>query len=198
MMTNMSSGTISPTPIASLQVQGEGGTEIYEQHVEIITANRPSGPNPAVDDIAPRQMLISQFVFDVPTDVYPELLIVRDEPTIDSSFEIGNVDLTEDDPQGPRPEEVLALQSAYVSMTAWESAYELYAQESQERIPFGQYRPRQVQAAEENPTAITDYAFPSVEVQGDRATVERIYTFNDASGEIQDRATNELVLEDDG
>jgi hypothetical protein len=46
---------------------------------------------------------------------------------------------------------------------------------------------------------VTDYAFPSVEVEGDRATVERIITVNDILGaDTQDEATQELVLEDEG
>jgi hypothetical protein len=46
----------------------------------------------------------------VPTDVEPELLAVTDEPTIYSSVDVGAVELTEDDSQGPRPEEIFVLQ----------------------------------------------------------------------------------------
>jgi hypothetical protein len=47
--------------------------------------------------------------------------------------------------------------------------------------------------------AVRDYAFPSVEVEGDRATVERVITATDLDGaDIQDKATQELVLEDEG
>jgi hypothetical protein len=35
------------------------------------------------------------------------------------------VDLTEVAPQGPRPQEILALQYEYFNMTAWKQAYEL-------------------------------------------------------------------------
>ena len=148
-----------------------------------------------MDDIPPRQMLVSQFIFDVPTDVEPELLVVNDEPTIDTVFELGAVDLTEEAPQGPRPEEILALQYEYGNMEDWGKAYELFAEESKALVTEQQY----TSAQESNPTnALTQYSFPSVEVEGDRATIERVYTFETSDDEGQDEATQEAVLEDEG
>ena len=195
-VTNTSSGTISPTPIASLQVRGNNGVELYELQESIAPANRPAGAFYQFDDIPPRQLAISQFIFDVPTDVEPELLIVRDEPTIDSSFEVGNVDMTASAPRDPRPEERYALLQEYISMRDWERSYDLYAQETKDRVPFGVYQSRQ--SALKDPSAVTDYSFPSVEVQGDEATIERVLTVNQPDGEFQDRGTTRAVLETDG
>ena len=112
---------------------------MYELQEAIAPANRPAGAFYQFDDIPPRQLAISQFVFDVPTDVEPERLIVRDEPTIDSSFEVGNVDMTASAPRDPRPEERYALLQEYISMRDWERSYDLYAQETTDRVPFGVY-----------------------------------------------------------
>ena len=169
---------------------------MYELQEAIAPANRPAGAFYQFDDIPPRQMSISQFVFDVPTDVEPELLIVRDEPTVDASFEVGNVDLTESALQEARPEEAYMLLQEYVSMRDWDQAYDHFAQETKDRVPFEVYRSRQ--SAEPDASAVTDYAFPSVEVRGDEATIERVLTVNQPDGEFQDGGTTRAVLEDDG
>jgi hypothetical protein len=49
------------------------------------------------------------------------------------------VDLRESDPQGPRPEEILALQFEYINMTDFERVYDLFAQESKDRVSEQDY-----------------------------------------------------------
>src|SRR5215216_4960859 len=54
-------------------------------------------------------------------EVKPELLAVAEEgATATDSAEVRVVDLRESDPQGPRPEEILALQFEYYNMTDYE------------------------------------------------------------------------------
>jgi hypothetical protein len=194
-LTNTSPQTISPAPIAQLHARAGGKVEVYDQSSEISPPHRLGGPQLALDDIPPRGMVVSQFIFDVPTDVEPELLTVTDEPTIYSSLDVGAVDLREDDPQGPRPEEILALQYEYTNMTAWEQAYGLFAQKSKERVPLEQYVKRN---EEDVASAITEYSFPSVKVQGDKATIERVFSWETEDDEGQYKATQEAVLEDEG
>ena len=140
-------------------------------------------------------MLVSQFIFDVPTDVEPELVAVNNQPTINTYEDVGVVDLTESDSLGPRPEEILALQYEYTNMTAWEQAYDLFAQESKERVSLEQYAKRN---EEDVATTITEYSFPSVKVQGDKAAIERVFSWKTEDEEGQYKATQEAVLEDEG
>ncbi len=151
-----------------------------------------------MDEIPPRQMRVSQFIFDVPTDVYPQLVAVTDEPTITTSFDVGMVDLTENEPQGPQPQEIVALVNEYINMTAWEQAYDLYAQESKDRVPFDAYKSRQASAMESDPASMLDISFPSVDMQGNRATVDAVLGLSNEEGEYQDKITSQLVLEEDG
>jgi hypothetical protein len=190
-LTNTSSQTVSPTPFAQLHA---ANGEVFDQTPEVSPPHRID-PVLAVDDIPPRGMIVSQFIFDVPSDVVPELLTITNEPTLTRSLDVGAVDLTSENPQGPSPEEILALQYEYANMTAWKQAYELFAQESQARVSEQEYadfwksRP---------PEAITEYSFPSVVVQGDHATIERVYTDATAKKSVQSKATQEAVREDDG
>ena len=50
-----------------------------------------------------------------------------------------------------------------------------------------------------DPLAYTEYSFPTVKIEGDRATmhVVRSYT-SEKEGQLQDRVTQEAVLENDG
>jgi hypothetical protein len=43
-----------------------------------------------------------------------------------------------------------------------------------------------------------EYSFPSIDVQGDHATVERVATYANKKETAQDKATQEMVLEDAG
>jgi hypothetical protein len=83
------------------------------------------------------------------------------------------VDLRESDPQGPRPEEILALQSEYFNMTDFERAYDLYAQESKDRVSEQAFVGAQKEGKQQgvSPTNPTSYSIPWVEIEGDRATI---------------------------
>jgi hypothetical protein len=196
-VTNTSPETIGPTPIGRLHARAGDKVEVYEQSDQIVPGGRMS-PQLQMDEIPPRQMRVSQFIFDVPTDVEPELVAVTNEPAIDTDLDVGVVDLTKNDPQGPRPEEILALQYEYSNMTAWEQAYDLFAQESKDRVPLEEYVSEQNRFAQETPTAIIEYSFPTVDVQGNHATIERVFTASDPEGEYQDKVTQEAVLEENG
>ena len=193
-VTNTGAERIQPTPIGTLHAAtGDNEEEVYEQDDQITTGGRIS-PERQMDEIPPRQMRVSQFVFDVPTDADPELVVVTDEPTIGSSSEVGGIDLTNSDPQGPRPKETLALQYEYNNMTAFEQAYELFAQETKDRVPVQTYASVQW----EDTLVFLDYSFPSIDLRGDRATIDRVATYTNGEETGQDKATQEMVLEDGG
>jgi hypothetical protein len=80
-------------------------------------------------------------------------------------------------------------------MTAGEQAYDLFAQESKERVSLEQYAKRN---EEDVATTITEYSFPSVKVQGDKAAIERVFSWKTEDEEGQYKATQEAVLEDEG
>jgi hypothetical protein len=194
-VTNTSPQTVKANLGARLFAKAGG--EVYEE--SDVAVHPYSGLAGGGIVRAPREMRLGQFIFDVPVDVEPRLVAVLYEDELEEiRGEAGAVDLTEENPQGPRPEEILALQYEFTNMGEWEEAYDLFAQESQDRVPLEQYGPS-TKKEEMEFGAVTDYAFPSVEVEGDRATVERIITVNDILGaDTQDEATQELVLEDEG
>jgi len=163
-------------------------------------------PNALLDGVSggfelqPRGMEVGQFIFDIPTDVEPTTLTLGYTNLGESASasamngsQAGDVDLTRRAEPGAPPDEVLALQYEYANMRAWDLAYDFFAEESKDLISFEQYSSSQGSGA---PVAITEYSFPSVEVQGDRAVIERIFTAEDPSGEGQYDATQEAVLED--
>lgn len=198
-ITNTSPQTISPTPIGQLHARAAGRVEVYDQSSQVTPPHRLS-PELALVEIPPRGMLVSQFIFDVPTDVEPELLAVTDEPTINTSLDVGVVDLRESDPQGPRPEEVLALQYEYYNMAEYEKAYELFAQETKDRVSeqaFTSLNRRDDQQGKG--FSYTRYSFPSVNIEGNQATIEVVRSISTAdTDEAQDRITQEAVLENEG
>jgi hypothetical protein len=144
-------------------------------------------------------MLLSQFIFDVPTDVEPELLVVTEEPQIATVYDVGTIDLTEDEPQGPRPEEVFALQIEYFNMTAYEQGYDLLAQESKARVPEQVFVSMNQEDDKQNLVAFMKYSFPTVEIEGDRATMQVVRSYScEEEGEGQERLTQEAALENEG
>jgi hypothetical protein len=145
-------------------------------------------------------MLVSQFIFDVPTDVEPELLAVSEESPAASSLNVGVVDLRESDPQGPGPEEILALQFEYHNMADYERAYELFAQESKARVSEQVYTSlNQREDQRGRGFSYTNYSFPAINIEDDRATLEVVRTIASAdTSEAQDQTTQEAVLEDEG
>lgn len=194
-VTNTSSQTVQSDLSAMLHVKVGNKTEVYE---ESDAAAHPSDTYGM--ELAPRQVETSQFIFDVPQDVEPELLAVNSGSYATATAspgaeEVGVIDLTEEDPQGPQPQEILALQYEYSNMTAWEQVYELFSEESKEQVSLEQYRAYW----EKQPSgAIQEYAFPSVKIEGDHATIQRVLTTSTPDGEYQDKATQEAVLEDAG
>src|SRR5918995_1839286 len=158
-VTNTSPFTIEPVLSAKLHVKGaDGKTEVYEE-----TDAFPP-PRARNKDIVRDGMRLSQFIFDVPTEVEPELLAVAEEyTTTTGSAELEVVDLRESDPQGPRPEEILALQNEYFNMTDFERAYDLYAQESKDRVSEQVFVGAQKEAKQQgvSPTNPTSYSIPS-------------------------------------
>lgn len=189
-MTNTSPESVTANLGARLFVGTGSGTEVYEEAENPVhprTGQVIGGP-----ELSPREMLLGQFIFDVPTDVEPETLAVLYEDEIEEPRgEAGNVDLTNEEPQGPRPEEILALQYEYGNMTAWSQAYDFFAPESQAIISEQAYASGQKEGP---PTAIMQYSFPSVKIQGNRAIIERVFTYSEKQGTGQDKATQEATL----
>jgi hypothetical protein len=197
-LTNTSPGTISLFFNAYLHARANSGKiEVYEPHQQIIPPHAVVSQSPvSLDDLPARQMFVSQFIFDVSRDVEAELLVVDEITTLgDPPIEVGVVDLTERDPLGPRPEETLALQYEYGNMEEWERAYDLFAQESKDRVSLEQYEATNNKGPKES---VSEYSFPSVNVKGDHATIERVFSWETPDDEGQDRATQEMVLEDEG
>lgn len=95
-------------------------------------------------------------------------------------------------PEEQAPEEVLALQYEYINSGDFEKAYALFAEQSRRLISLEQYRAFFEANA---PYSVTDYSFPSVQVQGDSATVDAEFTVNSAGGVEQLERTQQLVRE---
>jgi hypothetical protein len=193
-VTNTSPQTIEPALSAQLHVKGaDGKTEVYEE-TDVVT------PPHDFEEVPPHGLLLSQFIFDVPTEVEPELLAVAEEAATATSSEVGVVDLRESDPQGPRPEEILALHYEYFNMGEYERAYDLFAQESKERVSEQMFVSKNEQDDQKTGGySFTQYSFPSVEIEGDHATMQVVRTSSDQEeSELQEEITQEAVLEDEG
>src|SRR5215203_4351802 len=196
-VTNTSPQTIEPVLSAQLHVKGaDGKTEVYEE-----TDDFPP-PRARNKDIVRDGMRLSQFIFDVPTEVEPELLAVAEEAIGSAVPEV--VDLRESDPQGPRPQEILALQNEYFNMTDFERVYDLYAQESKDRVSEQVFVSAEKKAKQQGVsyTTPTSYSIPSAEIEGDRATIPLVAVEPPVEGEGLHRVTHahedEAVLEDEG
>jgi hypothetical protein len=194
-VTNTSSKTVEPTLSAQLHVRGaDGKTQVYKETDDV-------RPPIDLDDIAPQGLRLAQFVFDVPKEVEPELVAVAkeaEEATASSEEEeTWVVDLRESYPQGPRPEEILALQYEYFNMADYERVYDLFAQESKDRVSEGVYVSFQRELHKEDPgNFIPSYSFPSVEIEGERATIQ-VVIYSDAEGEgLVNSHRDEAVLEE--
>jgi hypothetical protein len=194
-VTNTSPQTLRPKLGALLHAKAGGKTGVYEESRDVMHPKSDLGTL----ELAPGQMGTGQFIFDVPTDVDPEFVAVlfENDPE-DPRGEAGVVDLTRQDPLGLRAEEVLALQYEYLNMTAWKQAYELFAEESKREVSLEQYEAYMESGQRERPTAVIEYAFPSVEIAGDHAIIERVFTLSTPDGKNQLEATQEAVLEDKG
>jgi hypothetical protein len=194
-VTNTSARTLRPDLGAMLRARAGGKAEEYEESGEV--THPKSGPGTL--ELAPGEMGTGQFIFDVPAGADPELVTVSfEEDPQHPEGEAGAVDLTRRDPLGPSAEETLALQYEYLNMTAWERAYKLFAEESKREVSLEEYETYMDSGESERPTAVTEYAFPSVEVEGDHAAIERELTLSTPDGEHKQEATQEAVLEDEG
>jgi hypothetical protein len=111
---------------------------------------------------------------------------------------VGAIDLTTSSPALISPEQILALQYEYYNMTAWSAVYDLFAQESKDRVPEQTFTSKAQQDFEKYREAFTDYSFPTVTVEGDRATMKVVRLVSWKDGEHQDRVTHEAVQEDQG
>ncbi len=95
--------------------------------------------------------------------------------------------------QEESPEDVLALQYEYINRGDFEKAYSLFAEQSRREVSLGQYRAFfEVNA----PYSVTDYSFPSVEVQDGSAVLEAEFTVNSVAGVERLQRTQELVRQD--
>ena len=194
-VTNTSPQTVRPNLGAMLRAQAGSKTEVYEESGAVMHPQSDLGTS----ELAPGQMDTAQFVFDVPAGVVPELVTVfLEHGSEHPEGEAGAVDLTRRDPRGLRVEEIMALQYEYLNMTAWKRAYALFAEESKREVSLEQYEAYMDSGQRERPTAVIEYAFPSVEVEGDHAAVERVFTLSTPDGEHRQKATQEAVLEDEG
>ena len=157
------------------------GGQFFESSQEV------QHPRSWATELAPNDVMVAAFVFDVPRDAKPESLTI--------GANIGYFDLTRANLEKVAPEEILALSWEYVNMGDAQLAYELYSTDAQAQVTQEQYAAGTAYYTKE---PIIDYAFPSVEISGNRATVERVYTYYSiedfATG--QDRATQPLVRED--
>ena len=91
------------------------------------------------------------------------------------------------------PEEVLALQYRLINAGDYDGAYALFAKQSKQLVSPEQYGSYFGANA---PYSITDYSFPSVDVQGDAATVEVALTADSASGQESYQRAQQLLRED--
>ena len=190
-VTNTGTNPIEPDLGATLQTKTGDLTERYDETEEF--------PPPAEAysiTLAPREVGLSQFIFDVPSDAEPQALAVSVlGDTGEATGTVGAIDLNREDPTGPRPEEILGLQYQYANMEAWERAYDLFADQSKSKVSLGQY----ADAVESENASVTDYSFPSVEVSENAATVERVITVAQRNGNSYEyKATQELVDSEEG
>jgi hypothetical protein len=147
--------------------------------------------------LQPRALELGCFVFDVPEDAAPESVWVR--------FNRGNLapetfNLTEARLEDVSPEETLAMYWEYLNVGYFDLAYDQFASESKAQFTSEQFQTAMTTGTSEQwrRYPISDYAFPSVEIEGDRATVERVMmTYDNKNYESsQQRKTQEFVKED--
>lgn len=98
-------------------------------------------------------------------------------------------------PEDPAPEETLALQYQYINEGDYEAAYDLFTEQSKQLVSPEQYRAYFENAGYYN---IVDYAFLSVQVEGDTATIVTDYVVSSGiAGEEQYQRTQQVVMEDE-
>ena len=120
-----------------------------------------------------------------------ETRFVTQMVTVEKTVSSGTTDESAES-QDRLPEDVLALQYEYINRGDFEQAYSLFAGQSQREVSLEQYEAFFEANA---PYSVTDYSFPSVQTQGDSATVEAAFTVTSASGVEQLQRTQQLVRE---
>jgi hypothetical protein len=94
---------------------------------------------------------------------------------------------------GPAPKDVLASQYQYVNAGDYGAAYDLFDDQSQQLVSQEQYSAYFASVA---PYQITSYSFPSVQIQGDTASVVVDLAVSSSVGEDRYRVTQRMVRED--
>ncbi len=94
--------------------------------------------------------------------------------------------------EGDSPEDTLALQYEHINGGNFESAYSLFAQQSQQEVSLEQYRAFFESNA---PYSVTDYSFSPAQVRGNSASVDAAFTTTSASGVERLERTQEFVRE---
>lgn len=182
----------APTTTALTGMLETADGESYQE------ADAPKNPQSGYTglELAPRELGIGQLIFDVPEDVEPVRLNLSVEDASGQPTGQGaTVDLTRQDPQGPSPEEILALYYTYGNMGAYAQQYALFSYESKQRITEEQF----VSYFESiYPSGTKDFSFPSVDVRGEEATVEIVRTDFDGEGEEQVQITQEMARQEEG
>lgn len=99
-------------------------------------------------------------------------------------------------PEESAPEETLELQYQYINTAAYREAYELFTEDSRQSVSLEEY---QAYFEETAPYEVVDYSFPSVQVDGDTATVETAVTVSTGPAGIEQyQRAQELELSDGG
>jgi len=144
-------------------------------------------------DLAPNDTVITGFIFDVPRDAKPEVATIIEGRPEAPTATLAEVDLTSGNLGEIRPEETLALSWEYMNAGQFGLAYDLYSSEAQAQVSLDQFT-----RGNDTGWSTSDYAFPSIEISGDQATVERVLTaYNPQTFETdQSRAVQPLVRED--
>lgn len=144
-------------------------------------------------ELQPRDVTISAFVFDVPEDVKPEMLTIIQGTRDQGGSMVAEVDLTRVNLEAVPPDETLALSYEFYNAEHLDLAYDLYSSDAQAQVTFDQF----ARGNEGSPT-ISDYAFPSVRINGARSEVERTLTEYDPRTfeEDQERKIQPLIRED--
>jgi hypothetical protein len=148
----------------------------------------PTQPG-GIKNLQPRGLQLSCLIFDMPADATPESVEVR----FGNGYQPARVDLTTQQPESIEPDETLALQYEFSNAGYFDLAYGLFAPSSQQQFTYAQY---EANVRPDWPRGVySGYAFPSVTVEGDHATVERVLTIYDTKTSYKGtaRRTQELV-----
>jgi hypothetical protein len=191
-VTNTSPETVIPYLNAAVSTD----TAAYRQSTNAYPRIVATQPVLTFLKLAPQQVGISQFIFDVPTDAEVEKLgvsVLDEEGHLIGGTRV--VALTSVNHQGPRPEEIVALQFEYINMARWEQAYELHARESKDQFSLQQYTDY---ASRLQPVSYLSYSFSSVNVDGNHATIEGTSIVSDPRRVSKVRISGETTLEAEG